>query len=456
LRDRLRRIFREQLFVDPDTLKGLFNDVPAPVRTELLLRTVNNKLFEVEHEPQPGHIVKGYIVYCNGYYVFQPFAYVDIHIPLSVRAAKYPVRRDEFDPAKFRIEEAPEVVPAAAGAGAGAGAGADADADAGAAAGVGDVEAIWRSLEGWVNAMTRTRTPVELPEPILAHLARVVGDDAGSRSTLNQMIEAFKWLQYAYVSSTRRLLKDVQERAGMAEGHRAVEGMPTDIPPQYLRPFHLAVLSFAWTHWFTYAQQKQLSMLAIESLEGVLEPITYRMRDGTVVRQFFNPGTGKVEYLCEGRECAPAIVAAAKAADPGRNPINGVVINKETTASTYGFITTHNGDAVFKTSNPPNKDKPVVKGSMCSNVSNMSGKYEIMTALGEVLKEAGDEPLMDLEPTLFVKGGERPVTNAVRACTIMEVVLRYMNLRKVDDMRWFYNATEAAKGGHVGAFRRKV
>jgi hypothetical protein len=105
LRDRLRRIFREQLFVDPDTLKGLFNDVPAPVRTELLLRTVNNKLFEVEHEPQPGHIVKGYIVYCNGYYVFQPFAYVDIHIPLSVRAAKYPVRRDEFDPAKFRIED---------------------------------------------------------------------------------------------------------------------------------------------------------------------------------------------------------------------------------------------------------------------------------------------------------------------------------------------------------------
>jgi hypothetical protein len=85
----------------------------------------------------------------------------------------------------------------------------------------------------------------------------------------------------------------------------------------------------------------------------------------------------------------------------------------------------------------------------------MSGKYDIMTALGKILKETG-EPGMDLEPTLFVKGGERPVTNAVRACTIMEVVLRYMNLRRVDDMRWFYNATEAAKGGHVGAFRRKV
>ena len=172
------------------------------------------------------------------------------------------------------------------------------------------------------------------------------------------------------------------------------------------------------------------------------------------MRQLFNPGTGKVEYLCDGRACAPAVVAAAKAAEPNRNPVNGIVINTETTAPTYGFVTTHDGNTVFKTSNPPPVGGKVAKGSMCSNVSNMSGKYDIMTALGKILKETG-EPGMDLEPTLFVKGGERPVTNAVRACTIMEVVLRYMDMRQVSRKRWFYNGTEAAFGGHVGAFKRK-
>ena len=460
LRERLRAIFREQLFVDPGTLMDLFNDVPAPVRTELLLKTVNNRLFEVEYQPRPGHSIKGYIIYCNGYYVFQPTAYVDIHIPLSVRSAKYPVRRDEFDPAKFRIEEAPEVIPileedvgtgtgTGTGAGAGAEAGAGAGAGAGARAGVSDVEVVWRALEGWVNALTRTTGAVELPELVVEHLTRVVGSDAGSRKAINEMLEAFKWMQLAYVTSARRLMKDLQERAG-----GRVEGIVRDITPEYLQPFHLAILSFAWTHWFTYAQQVQLSLTDFEGVHAVLVPITYTSRDGTRVLQMFNPGTGKIEYLCDGRPCTPAQMAAAKAAEPGRNPLNGVAINTNTTAPTYGFITTHNGSAVFKTSNPPPIGGKIAKGSMCSNVSNMAGKYEIMTELGKELARA-DEPRMDLEPTLFVKGGKRPVTNAVRACTIMELVLRYMHMRQIGRKRWFFNGSEAVVGGHVGAFKRK-
>ena len=463
LRERLRSIFKEQLFVDPGTMTDLFNDVPAPVRTELLLKTVNNRLFEVEHQPRSDHSIKGYIIYCNGYYVFQPSAYVDIHIPLSVRAAKFPVRRDEFDPAKFRIEEAPEVIPVIADGAAGAGA---ADADAGAAAGAGagagaaaagagagadagpGAEAVWRALEGWVNAMTRTTSPLDIPEIVVEHLGSVVGSDVGSRKAINEMLEAFKWMQYSYVTSARRLMKDIQEKE---EGGR-VEGIVREIAPEYLVPFHQAVLSFAWTHWFTYAQQKELASIVSEPLARIMSSMTYSARD-TIVRQFFNPGTGKVEYICDGKVCAPALVAAAKAADASRNPLANIKINSNTTAPTYGFITTHDGNAVFKTSNPPPVDGKVAKGSMCSNVSNMSGKYEIMTAIGKELEKAG-EPHMALQPTVFVKGGERPVTNAVRACTIMELVLRYMDLRKVEDKRWFYNGSEAAVGGHVGAFKR--
>ncbi len=445
LRERLRLIFREQLFVEASALKELFNDVPAPVRAELLLKTVNNRLFEVEHQPQPGHVIKGYVVYCNGYYVFQPMAYVDIHIPLSVRSAKYPVRRDEFDPAKFRIEEAPEVVPVEDEEAAGTAA-----AGAGAGAGASDLGDVWRALESWVRDMTKTRSAVDLPEIVVTHLGRVVGSDAGSRKAVNEMLEGLKWLQVAYVTSARRLMKELEEkRTGVV-----VKEMTAEIAPEYLQPFHMAILSFAWTHWFTFAQQKELSTMGFDGVEAILIPTTYTTRDGIVMRQMFNPGTGQIEYLCGREKCTELQVAAAKAAAPERNPLNAVVINNETTAATYGFITTHNGTAVFKTSNPPPKDGKVAKGSMCSNVSNMSGKYAIMTELGKTLKDA-DEPRMDLEPALFVKGGSRPVTNAVRACTIMELVLRYMHFRLVNRKRWFFNGTEAAKGGHVGAFRRK-
>jgi hypothetical protein len=49
----------------------------------------------------------GYIRYCNGYYIFQPNVYLDLTIPLAIRAAKFPIKRDLFAPLEY---EMPEIV----------------------------------------------------------------------------------------------------------------------------------------------------------------------------------------------------------------------------------------------------------------------------------------------------------------------------------------------------------
>jgi hypothetical protein len=99
LKNQFKKLFADQPFYEFTTLwRDIFADVPVAARTELFATVVDNKTFQVTYNG-----IQGYVKYCNGYYVFQPNVYADLHIPMSIRAAAFPMRRDVFEPAAIAV-----------------------------------------------------------------------------------------------------------------------------------------------------------------------------------------------------------------------------------------------------------------------------------------------------------------------------------------------------------------
>lgn len=62
----------------------ILSDVPHIATVSVLNEITNNKQFQVRHNN-----IKGYIRYCNNYYIFQPNIYEDLSIPLAIRSAQF-------------------------------------------------------------------------------------------------------------------------------------------------------------------------------------------------------------------------------------------------------------------------------------------------------------------------------------------------------------------------------
>ena len=57
------------------------------------LGVVDNKGFIVQHGGKDG-----YIIYRNGFYLFQPLELIDLSVPIALRVARLPVKRDMYVP----------------------------------------------------------------------------------------------------------------------------------------------------------------------------------------------------------------------------------------------------------------------------------------------------------------------------------------------------------------------
>ena len=92
LKKRIRKLFALQTFYRREDFLNFFNDVPGIAYINLLKEVVDNKNFSVTSKNGQ----EGYVRYCNTYYIFQPYSISDIRIPLAIRSAKFPIKRDEY------------------------------------------------------------------------------------------------------------------------------------------------------------------------------------------------------------------------------------------------------------------------------------------------------------------------------------------------------------------------
>jgi hypothetical protein len=65
--------------------------------------------------------------------------------------------------------------------------------------------------------------------------------------------------------------------------------------------------------------------------------------------------------------------------------------------------------------------------------------------LGTLLTDAG-HPDLELKGDVIISG-PRKIANATRACAILELVMRFMDLAHVSRKRWFFRAVSFSMAG---------
>jgi hypothetical protein len=397
LKERVRALFAEQAYYQSEDLWNLFADIPRIAAVDLLTDIVDNKNFQVKHGD-----ITGYIRYCNGYYLFQPNVYLDLSIPLSIRVAKFPIKRDIFAPIEYEmpevIEETEERVNTTQ-----------------------TIEEFWRAVSDWCQRLSIASRYIQPPGEIEQRILTVAGDDAEALDKYRQILEMVEWYFVSFYKSTNK----------NAEA------------------FRKSIIQYFWDEWLTLEEQIFIVFSTGLNVLDCIRENQYQLGK-ILVNRFIDPKTGEIQYLCEGGTACMKSVVDEVIRDKN-DPIRRFTLNNKTTGALYGFIVPKNGDVVFKTGEPPAEGGNVGRGKECSNVSTMTGHISNLIDIGDVLKAAGKTDFDLNRGTLL--GGERKIKNSTRACTLLNLLIRYLDADQTQNKRWFFRIVQAYYKGHKGTFR---
>jgi hypothetical protein len=116
----------------------------------------------------------------------------------------------------------------------------------------------------------------------------------------------------------------------------------------------------------------------------------------------------------------------------------------------YGFlIPKRGGTLLFKTAEPHGVGERIPDGLGCENVTMTGKKIDSLVELGKILEDAG-LPNLGLKKERLLKAGLQPIEvlkNGTRYCALLELVLRYMDIKKVNGKKWFFRPISAKYAG---------
>jgi len=467
LKSALRHIFevekQPQFQLDEilDTLSG----VPQRAISGLLSDIVGNRSFRIRVGS-----AEGYIVYRNNYFMFQPDYLSDIRVPLALRVADVPVKRDAFDPAAISLQAKPEIPVAAAAAAAPEAAGvqeeeAAAPAEAAKSQPVhGTIEEYWRAISRWVAAISTGSKVVssagkpvinDIPGDVLTSIAaRYVGDEQKREEAWLIMIS---WLyEHIHISEEYRPEQKIQYFRGLAE----------------------TLLQFIWDESLRPNEQLQLILAKDEyAIRAAGEQLV--TKEGTTAFRFVDSITGVLKYMCGMTPCVEAVRKEFES-NPA-DTLRGLVVTTETTGSLYGFNVPKAKERrlIFKTSSPPAPGGKLDKGGECAIISAISFHITMLKQISDLLVAEGfprfilTESILDekarkkaekaaakaagTKVTTETRNPARTFENAVRACALKDIILRWMDIMKANTeprRRYFYRPVAAHKSGHKGAVQK--
>jgi hypothetical protein len=421
LKKRLRALFKEQAAYYAEDLNILFSDIPEVARASLLQAIIGNPTFVVTNGKREGYIIKR-----NDYYLFQPLTIKDLRIPIAVRAANIPVRQDSYSPEFFEAM-AEQMGPSAAASAAAAAA----PAVAASSATLAEVLVAWA---GWAEALGTATTPV--PPSIIAWTAQDPSE-AGKREERRRMLVWF------------------------AQSLRATEASGR-LGPEKQASLTKIMMEYLFDEEFSDTDRMQIYSDRALRPQGYAIASEQFLREGrTEIFVHVDITNGKLVFMCEGVACKKSVAELfegkvseeSEEAKRARNPAYGLKVNTTTAGSPYGFIVAKRGmEYVFKTNSPPPVGGKVTKGQECANVSTISDHRIKVIMLGKIL---GDTTGHNLDLTSHKLIEERKVGNSTQMCTLMDIVLRYMDTLKVNGKKWFYRPIASVMTGHLGTFRVK-
>ncbi len=400
MKERIRKLFEEQSFYRYEDLWDMLSDIPRIVAVDLLSEIVDNQSFQVTHNG-----VSGYIRYCNKYYLFQPSIYNDLSIPLAIRVSKFPIKRDSFTPIAYEI---PELV-------------VDEEDRINTTE---NLEGIWAVAMEWCESLSTSTKFINPPNELYQRIDEM---SQNNRDLVEKYIQVLDMIKVFFNSFNKSTNKNTEN-------------------------FRKTILYYLWDNWLTIDEQKYL--IYSTSLN-----ITECIRDGQyqlgrfLINRFVDPKDGLIVYLCEnGTICARSLIDAVNR--DNKEALKTFKVTPTSTASIYGFIVPKTGSFVFKTGEPPAEGKAVGRGKECGNVTTMKGHISNLELLGTIMKNSNKTDFGMNKRDGILSGDT--IKNATRACTIIELMLRFMDLEQINNKRWFYRPIQAYYTGHKGLFRAKV
>lgn len=474
LRSAIRKMFqqREQPVFSLEHIHDIMKKMSIPTRavSGLLADIVGNPSFRVQMPVhKSGKMIDGYIVYRNGYYMFQPDYLNDIRVPLALRVADVPVKRDMFDPTTIKVKPLSEAV-------------AKAPEPTTAETPLvvapiqeGTLPSFWRNIKEWAIAISESKAPLEdIPESLQKAISERYAGDAEFRE--NDQLIMINWL-YEYIHKSTEFTEENRRN--------------------YLIALSESLLGMVWDE--SLRPNEQLQLLSTD--DAIANAIAKSggqvlVKGGTTSYRVIDISTGGMKYYCGKVPCSEAVsrIFDTNEADP----FHTLKADSSTTAPIYGFIVPKGkeGRLVFKTNErpvPPGT-KPE-KGGECSIVSTISFHIRMLKDIAKLMEADGyptfilkDEYLdekaikrrqeneakeaakaagkkfekeMILPPvraTQYAKKGKhlfktRTFENAVRACALKNIILRMIDFLQVKTggRRYFYRPVAALKSDHKGS-----
>jgi hypothetical protein len=447
LKSAIRKLFEEgeQPAFQLEDILDAMSEVPHKAISGLLSEIVGNQSFRLRVKG-----TEGYIVYRNGYFLFQPDYLSDIRIPLSLRVADVPVKRDSFDPTAIRVKAAVAAAPAADAPAAAAPDAAAADAADAPAAPMNEIP-YWAQITTWADQIKNgTSIKNAIPGELIGAISKRYNKDESDREI--SWLSMISWL-YDHIQST--------------------ETYSAENKTSYSKALSETLIEFIWDESLKPLEQVELVNSGNETARlAAKEQIV--QKGGTEAFRFVDPVTGTMRYMCGAASCSDAIIRVFES-DP-EDPLRGLQANTTTTGRIYGFIVPKAKERrlVFKTSSapPPPGGKPE-KGGECAIISTISYHIQMLKDISNIMNEEG-YPRFILTDEIFdekarkkrekqdakavggarkdVDGSSRTFENAVRACALKNIMLRWLTNMQLPKgkKRYFYRPIAAMKSGHKG------
>jgi len=361
VKEQIKKLFAEQAFYQSENIWEFFSDVPRIALIDVMNEIINNKTFQVQHKE-----LKGYIRYCNGYYIFQPNVYTDLSIPLAIRSSQFPIKRDMYLPT---IYEMPELVEENE-------------------VGINEsIEDIWAALTEWITGLSQNPKYIKQPNELSQWFVELSHDDAELRDVYSQNVEMIYWFFVSFHKS------------------------PNKNPNSFVK----AIMEYFWDEWLTVDEQKFLVYNTEMDVSEYIEENQRRIDSKTVIDRFMNPKTNNLDYTQTNEKEAKKFTTATQVFIDyiKRNtdePLQQYTVTPRTTGKIYGFIVPKNGMVVFKTAAPPEGAEKLGRGKECANVSTMTGHIVQLVNLGDILSDNGKG---DFDLTIETIVGRRRIVLAL-------------------------------------------
>jgi len=425
---RIKKLFNsanQQVWYRWDDIRKIFKDIPTQTLIGILMRIINNPSITIKNGDMYGNLV-----YRNNLFLFQPSNIQDTHIPIALRHGRYPVRRDTYVPEdedklpKSRSTVAAKTIKKtlATAQGEGEGDGEIQEEDiTEEKISIAAALKFWNAASKWIDVWANDKaTSATIVETLDANLSKAileyVEDDHKKKDNIEVRLKKLQWWGIT-VASEEEGLKDLRK-----------------VSKQYI--------------WDSFIKgPEQLAILkdtTAESLSEINDEQAITLNDMKVYR-YIDIATKAPLYICNDSACPPSVINIILASKTDSTIASKA--NQKFSAEIYGFVVPWENKLIFKINEPKPEGKPPGGGAACSIVSNVKGHRMKLITLGQILKRYTDKSY-DLTEDILT--GSRKLTGAPNFCALMEIVMRWMDVRrsKYGGLRYFYRPMSSYYSGH--------